>query len=289
LDGGLPDSGGLPGGAGGLDSFADYAAALVPAARAAGVPVFFLGAGANIVVSDDGFRGIVLDMGGNTGTAASSAVSFFSGTSVDEAVGEAAARGLSGLEFLAGMPGSIGGALWMNARCYEKSVSDVFVSAEVLDFGGPGQGEAGGGAARRLTVSGGEGFGYKRSPFQARDVLILSGSFALQPRPEAEIRAEMAKNRSDREKKGHYRYPSAGSAFKNNREFGKPTGKIIDELGLRGFSVGGAQVAPWHGNIIINTGGAKAAEIRILTEKIQQIVREKTGFSLECEILFINS
>jgi UDP-N-acetylmuramate dehydrogenase len=93
-------------------------------------------------------------------------------------------------------------------------------------------------------------------------------------------------NRSDRENKGHYRYPSAGSAFKNNPQFGGPTGAIIDELGLRGLTIGGAQVAPWHGNIIINSGGATAADIRALIAEVSLKAKKTLGIELEPEILF---
>jgi UDP-N-acetylmuramate dehydrogenase len=95
--------------------------------------------------------------------------------------------------------------------------------------------------------------------------------------------------RRDRESKGHYRFPSAGSVFKNNESFGKPTGKIIDELGLRGLQIGGAQVAPWHGNMIINTGNATAADIRNLADEVASRVKAATGFVLEPEILYIGS
>jgi UDP-N-acetylmuramate dehydrogenase len=96
----------------------------------------------------------------------------------------------------------------------------------------------------------------------------------------------MAEHRRDREQKGHYKYPSAGSVFKNNRAFGEPTGKIIDQLGLRGLVLGGAQVAPFHGNIIINTGNAAAADIRRLAEQVAARVKEKRGLVLEPELLF---
>ncbi|MDR1127010.1 MAG: UDP-N-acetylenolpyruvoylglucosamine reductase, partial [Treponema sp.] len=86
--------------------------------------------------------------------------------------------------------------------------------------------------------------------------------------------------------KGHYRFPSAGSAFKNNRAFGKPVGKIIDELGLRGLSRGGAMVAPFHGNIIINTGDATASDIHLLMDEVKEAVFKHTGFVLEPEIIF---
>jgi UDP-N-acetylmuramate dehydrogenase len=260
------------------ENFPVYAARLREAARNEGIPLFILGGGANIVVSDRGIRGIVLDTGGWRGAAAeSSGFLVRSGTPVDEAVEAAAAADLGGLEFLAGMPGTAGGAIWMNARCYEKSLSDVLLETEILDESG----------VRLRVPARREDFGYKKSPFQNRNTLILSGRFALTRRPETEIRREMEKHRQDREAKGHYRYPSAGSAFKNNRDFGKPTGKIIDELGLRGLTIGGAQVAPWHGNIIINTGNASAADIRALAGEVAVRVKTATGFLLEPEVLFV--
>jgi UDP-N-acetylmuramate dehydrogenase len=97
----------------------------------------------------------------------------------------------------------------------------------------------------------------------------------------------MEAHRKDRRDKGHYRAPSAGSAFKNNRNFGKPTGKILDELGLKGLSVGGAQIAPWHGNIIINKGGATAADIRALVNLAAEKAGAALGIKLETEILFV--
>jgi UDP-N-acetylmuramate dehydrogenase len=97
----------------------------------------------------------------------------------------------------------------------------------------------------------------------------------------------MEEHRGDRERKGHYRRPSAGSAFKNNRDFGKPTGQIIDELGLKGLRVGGAQVAPWHGNIVINSDGARAADIKSLLDQVAAVVKSERGLELEREILFV--
>jgi UDP-N-acetylmuramate dehydrogenase len=267
------------------DTFPEYAGALIQAARRGGIPVFVLGGGANLVVADAGIRGIVLDTGGWTGAdrkwdgASEKEVFFRAGTPAGKAVEYAAAQNLSGLEFLAGMPGTIGGALWMNARCYEKSVSDVLAGAEILDLSGEKP-------VRRIIPYRETDFGYKKSPFQTLDALILGGCFALAERPRAEIHREMEEHRRDREAKGHYRYPSAGSVFKNNREFGAPTGKIIDDLGLKGFAVGDAQIAPWHGNIIINRGKARAADIRALAELVRERVLRERGLELECEILF---
>jgi UDP-N-acetylmuramate dehydrogenase len=272
------------------EGFPEYAAVLRDTARSEGIPVFILGAGANLVVSDQGIRGIVLDTtawegcdfaqgehagydGGNPGR---SAVVIRSGTGVDDAVTAVAERNWGGLEFLAGMPGSMGGALWMNARCYEKSISDVLIETEILDESGN----------RRWVPCKTEDYGYKKSPFQARDMVILSARFALEYRPQGEIRQDMDTNRQDREAKGHYRFPSAGSVFKNNRQFGKPTGKIIDELGLRGLRIGGAEVASWHGNIIINTGNATAGDICALVALVTEKTKAARGIILEPEVLF---
>ena len=274
------------------DIFPDYAARLLASAREEGIPVFVLGAGANIVVSDRGIRGIVLDTGafrgigkreerkipgGESSLTTLFSVSVLSGTSVDGLTARLADRGLSGLEFLAGMPGSVGGAVWMNARCYEKSVSDVLIETEILDEN----------FERQKIPFRPEDFSYKKSPFQGRETLILQARFAVQFRESQDIHSEMLNYRRDRTDKGHYRFPSAGSAFKNNHDFGNPTGKIVDQLGLRGLSIGGAQVAPWHGNIIINTGTATAADIRLLADEVARRVKEERGFDLETEILFV--
>jgi UDP-N-acetylmuramate dehydrogenase len=199
---------------------------------------------------------------------------------LDSAAGIAAEAGLSGLEFLAGMPGSIGGAVWMNARCYGQEIADALCETEIIDFSDTKP------EPQRLPAHKSE-FGYKFSPFQNRDVLILSAAFQLTPDSEEKIRAEMDAHRADRTAKGHYRSPSAGSVFKNNTKFGKPSGQIIDELGLCGLRKGGAQVAPWHGNMIINTGGASASDIRALIDEVAAQVKAGTGFVLEPEVLFV--
>ena len=101
------------------------------------------------------------------------------------------------------------------------------------------------------------------------------------------IKEECRKYIDDRESKGHFKFPSAGSVFKNNRDFGQPSGKLIDDAGLKGTEFGGAQIAPWHGNFIINKGNARASDIEELVRLAKSRVREKTGFNLECEIIFL--
>lgn len=279
---------------------ADLIAAIFQRARLQGLPVCVLGRGANVVFSDDGFPGVALDMGGWSGVESfdheSGRIVFRAGTRIDHAVETLAKRSFGvpdgeasrdvmgalldlergGLEFLAGMPGTIGGAVYMNARCYERSIADRLVSVAIIDE-----------RLRHATVPfRAAEWGYKKSPFQNRDVIITAAEFALYKKGKDALLAEMEAHRTDRERKGHYRFPSAGSVFKNNHAFGKPTGKIIDELGLRGLSRGGAMVAPFHGNIIVNAGGATAADIRFLVDDVAQRVRKSAGFELETEIVF---
>jgi len=270
------------------EGFISFCTSLLNLTHKEKIPLFILGGGANIVVSDKGIRGIVLDMSAWTGESVwtlckeeENEIIFKSGTSIDEAADTACAENLSGFEFLAGMPGTIGGAVWMNARCYSSEVADILRWVEILYRENDEY------IIKRIDVKKSEGFGYKKSPFQEMDCLILSAAFKLKKGNKEKILLEMENNREDRSKKGHYNFPSAGSAFKNNHDFGKPTGQIIDELGLKGLKKGGAQIAPFHGNIVINTGNAKASDIRALMNDVSAKVKKAAGFVLEPEILFI--
>ncbi|MCL2243765.1 MAG: UDP-N-acetylmuramate dehydrogenase [Treponema sp.] len=275
------------------DNVTRFCVSILNNARSAGVPVFILGGGANIVVSDRGIRGITLDTAAWKGhTLKENKLIIKCGTTMDEAAECAAEAGLCGLEFLAGIPGTIGGAVWMNARCYGSEIADVLEWTEIIckneksnenDFSGTASNYI----IKKTFIKNKNVFGYKRSPFQKMDCLITRACFNLSPGDKNVILGKMEKYRQDRKEKGHYLFPCAGSVFKNNHDFGKPAGVIIDELGMRGLKLGGAQVAPFHGNIIINTGNATAADIRALAEKVAANVREAAGFILEPEILFI--
>ena len=272
------------------EGFTSFCLNIINRCRAEKIPIFILGGGANIVVSDKGIRGIVLDMGAWSGESVWSLckqeneIIFKSGTIIDEAVDTACAAGLSGLEFLAGMPGTVGGAVWMNARCYESEIADVLSWVEIISCDKVTESEY---AIKRVEIIDGVGFAYKKSPFQKMDCIIISASFKLKKSEKEKMLIKTEEYREDREKKGHYLFPCAGSAFKNNRDFGKPTGQIIDDLGLKNRQIGGAQIAPFHGNIIINKDNASASDIRALMDEIAINVKEKTGFILEPEILFV--
>lgn len=250
------------------------------AAGEAEIPTTVLGGGANIVVSDRGIRGLVVWLGDlNRINLSEGGVVAGAGADISAVAAFAADHERSGLEFIYAMPGSTGGAVWMNARCYGGEIAPLLDQVEYVDRSG----------AAGVYVPRAEDFAYKVSPFQDGQRLITAVSFRLQPAPgcREQMWAEMLAHEEDRRAKGHFTYPCAGSIFKNDRRFGQPSGRIIDELGLRGRQRGAARVSDQHGNIIVNTGAARAADIRELTLEIRDVVRERTGFELEPEVLFI--
>jgi UDP-N-acetylmuramate dehydrogenase len=242
------------------------------------VPCFVLGGGTNILVSDKGVRGVVIDLTLLGGLQAEgSLITALGGTPVSALSEFALSRGLAGMEFAYSLPGSVGGAVWMNARCYEREVSDVL---EFVDYVDPDFGQ------RRLAMRRDE-WDYKVSPFQGMRGVILRAGFRLAPGNPRQVEDRMQEHRQDREKKGHFLFPCAGSVFKNNRAFGAPTGVIVDSLGMKGRRIGGAQVATFHGNIIVNTGGATARDVLALIELVEDEVRRRLGFHLEREVLLV--
>ncbi len=275
-----------------------------------GLPIFMLGAGSNVLFSDKGFRGAVVSTHlinaayferDNTGVCGKAFLKCEAGCPMDAAVDLSISEGFSGLEKFAGLPGTAAGAAFMNARCYGASVSDVFERAEFLRFRIEGGAVS---VTSEQKAFDAKEWGYKRSPFNyeeestassfgsffpgKRDFAVLTSVlFSLDRAERLSLLDEAARCRKDREEKGHFRLPSAGSIFKNNKAFGLPTGAIIDATGLRGMQEGDAMIAPWHGNIIVNKGGATAADIRRLIERTAAIVFERTGFALEREIIFV--
>ena len=339
---------------------ADVSSAAFAAARcrAAGLKLFVLGGGSNLVMDDGGFCGAVLFSGGmkeislqpaGNCAAAGASCSFeelrsfaagasaapvapgnpsaagcgglspaddddvpFSvrcsvtlrcgaGASIASITEFCAEHGLWGFSRFAGLPGTAGGAAYMNARCYGQDMSSVIAAVEYLNLTELSPDSPADIAfLPKMYHNNGSGWDYKLSPFMGKDVLISAVHLSLSClAPDslagAEVPAEVSafvreQNRHfvlDRREKGHFNAPSAGSVFKNNRAFGKPSGMLVDEAGLKGLSVGGAQVAPWHGNFIINTGSARAADIRELVARVQRAVESRTGFMLEPEIIFV--
>lgn len=254
----------------------------------AAVPVFLLGGGSNILVGDRGIRGAVIDTGlvssiyPVSGPKSGRILLYaMCGASVSLLCEEALARGLSGLENFYGMPGSVGGAIYMNARCYDDEISSHLDEIWHIDTLGSIQKVA----AASLPWS------YKRSPFMPGEALagstVGAATFILTPDNPQAIAARMRARLADRMQKHHFDYPSAGSMFKNNRVFGEPTGKILHELGLRGYRIGDAAISPWHANIFVNLGSATARDMRALIEYAQDVVLAARGWHLEPEVLFV--
>lgn len=262
-------------------------AAVVITARKLELPLTVVGGGANLLVADRGVRGIVMateslchiDITGNGSLRAEA------GLPVTALVGEAAGHSLAGLEFAAGLPGSVGGAVFMNARCYDREFADVL---ERVDFVRP---EAGGAWVVESTVPERSEWAYKRTPFMAggslEGAIIVGATFALAHGDGAAIRARMAELEADRQAKGHFDHPSAGSMFKNDRSFGRPSGKLLDELHFRGRRIGDAMVSSRHANIFVNAGGATAADMMALIVEAQQAARMAFGIELEPEVVFL--
>ena len=246
------------------------------------IPLFILGGGANILVGDKGIRGVVLDLSGlaearQTG----SGMTAGAGLSIDSLCENALALGLGGLENFYGMPGSLGGAIYMNARCYEKDISEILGDIVAISPAGD----------TRCIPASACRWAYKKSPFQPggnhEGWAIAGASLNLHAGKPEEIAGVMRSRKLDRRAKGHYLLPSAGSIFKNNRDFGKPTGSILDGLGLKGMRIGDAAVSTWHANIFVNRGNATALDMRALIETAMEKAFSAYGFRLEPEVLFV--
>lgn len=265
----------------------------ISAVKAADIPYFVIGGASNIVFPDGTYPGAIISSqnlkeiymeADSVQEDGSILISCQCGLPMAALVDFCTKKNLTGIEEFAGLPGSVGGALYMNARCFDKSISDILYSTKYFEF----QGKQ---AVSKESLFNSSEWDYKKSPFQKpAGKFILQATFKLKQLPQSEhenILANCKKYIAERVDKGHFKYPSAGSVFKNNHAFGAPSGKIIDQCGLKGLQVGGAQIAPFHGNFIINTGNATAADIKTLVEKVQATVKEQLGFLLEPEIIFI--
>lgn len=254
----------------------DELRAVLLLAREHHVPLFVLGHGTNLLVRDEGFRGVVISL-----TSLCSCCEFFDGrvkagaaVSLPWLAREIACRGLTGMEFAAGIPGTLGGALYMNAGAFGCRIGDLV--EEVVSINRDG--------CCRTRSRTDLAFSYRWSIFQEDDDIILEAILALQPgnREEIEeIQGRMLHERTVR----HPRQSSAGSVFRNPRE--KGAGYLIEQAGLKGMKVGGAQISPMHGNFIVNTGNAAAADILSLISVARERVKQIFGIDLELEIRVI--
>ena len=257
-------------------------------AREIGLPHFLLGLGANILIGDRGFRGLVIrnraqaldvDSAERTIRAESGAVVW------PDLIETAVSHGLSGLEHYPGIPSTVGGALWQNlhflapapARERTMFIAEVTEAAEILTEEGE----------RRTVDADYFEFGYDTSILHHRRDVVLSATFRLTPE-EPEVLRRIVRENLEWRRERHPPLdtePSAGSIFKKIEGIG--AGRLIDQCGLKGTRIGGAMVTPRHANIFINTGNATAADVRALIAHVQKVVEQRTGYSLEPEISFV--
>jgi UDP-N-acetylmuramate dehydrogenase len=267
---------------------ADELATAILAARESGLPFFLLGLGANILIGDRGFRGLVIRNAAKHVEVfpAEARLRAESGAVVwPDLIETAIAHGLSGLEHYVGIPSTVGGALWQNlhflapapARERTMFIAEVTRSADILTTEGE---------RRTVGVEYFE-FGYDTSILHHRPDVVLAATFQLRPEDPAVMRRIVEENLQWRRERHPPldTEPSAGSIFKKIEGIG--AGRLIDECGLKGTRIGGAMITPRHANIFINAGGATAADVRALIAHCQEVVEERTGYRLEPEISFV--
>ena len=241
----------------------------------AGIRWFLLGNGSNTLFDDEGFEGVIVRVGKGLDEVSVSGREIYAGAgALLSQVARAALRSsLTGLEFAAGIPGSVGGGVMMNAGAYGGELKDVLKSVRLIGAGGSVS-----------EVPGSElELGYRTSRLKRTGEVVAGATFELEPGDAAQIEATMEDLASRRREKQPLEYPSAGSTFK--RPEGYYAGKLIEDAGLRGRNVGGAQVSEKHCGFIVNKGGATAGDIKALIRLVQDEVRASSGVSLETEVL----
>ena len=251
-------------------------AALIQFCAVNGIRWQVIGNGSNLLAPDGGVSGVVIQIGSNFSyiriSLQEGEIICAAGASLSAAAAFAQKEGLTGLEFAWGIPGNVGGALFMNAGAYGGEMKDIVVSADYVD---------GMGNARTIGFSEMQ-FGYRHSVFSDKDWCITKVKMQLRPGDPAEIRRTMEDLMERRKSKQPLEYPSAGSVFK--RPEGNYAGALIEQCGLKGRRVGGAQVSEKHAGFIVNLGDASSRDVARLIREIQNTVEEQTGYRLECEL-----
>ena len=234
-----------------------------------------LGAGTNVLAPDEGLRGLTVclkDALDGMERLDETSIRVMAGVTMARSAVFAASQGLSGLEFAHGIPGTIGGGVYMNAGAYGGDIGSVCKEVELMDRGGN---------IHVLSASQMD-FSYRHSCLESRDLIVVSAVFALQPGEEAAIRARMKELQTKRIASQPLNFPSAGSAFK--RPQGGYAAALIEEAGLKGFRVGDAAISEKHAGFAVNLGKATAEDMKALLEEVSQRVEKSSGIRLEPEI-----
>ena len=246
--------------------------------RESDIDYMIIGNGSNILASDDGYRGVVIRLDGDFRKIAlvdDDTVYCGAGATLAALCKFALNNGLSGLEFAWGIPGSVGGAVFMNAGAYGGEMKDVVYSVNHLTKNGnPGR-----------TEKDALQFGYRTSVYRQNNAIITGATLKLRKDNPEDIRARMDDYLGRRSSKQPLEYPSAGSVFK--RPAGAYAGALIEQCGLKGHSHGGAQVSEKHAGFIINKANANANDVKSLIREVQTKVYDETGFNLECELIIL--
>ena len=252
-------------------------AAILALCRQYHVSYSFIGNGSNLLVGDKGIRGVVIEMTDPMGNIEvdGTKITAQAGAKLSKIANTAASNGLGGMEFAAGIPGSVGGAVVMNAGAYGGEMKDIIEKVYVLDENG----------AQLELDRDALDLGYRHSCIPEKKYIVTKVVLELVPRNEAEIRSEMKELNEKRAEKQPLQYPSAGSTFK--RPEGYFAGKLIMDAGLRGYQVGGAQVSEKHCGFVINKGDATAADICQLMRDVSDKVQAQFGVVLEPEVKMI--
>ena len=238
------------------------------------IPHALIGRGSNLLCPDEGFDGVVLRLGGVFAECIKmqdGIVTCGAGVSLKNLCLFALEHCLTGLEFAYGIPGSVGGAVYMNAGAYDGEMSQILLSVTVLDEN----------SEIRTVAADGLALSYRHSIFMEKDWIVLTASVIPEEGSGDEIRAKMQDLIGRRRAKQPLEFPSAGSTFK--RPEGSYASKLIDECGLKGYTVGGAQVSEKHAGFVVNRGGATFADVMAVCAHVQDVVKEQTGFVLELE------
>ena len=240
-----------------------------------GITPLVLGNGSNLVVSDDGIDGVVLKLSCNKVSVSGNKIFAEAGATLSSVASIAQRRGLGGFEFAHGIPGSVGGALVMNAGAYGGEISQVLTKSTYVCSDGI------------FTIPLEEHkFGYRTGIYKQNPAFtVLSAEFSLHEEDPDVISAKMRELAERRRDKQPLEFPSAGSVFK--RPEGHFAGALIEQCGLKGFAIGGAEVSEKHAGFIINRGAATSNDVKKLVEHIKNIVFKETGITLECEICFV--
>ncbi|MBR0381982.1 MAG: UDP-N-acetylmuramate dehydrogenase [Eubacterium sp.] len=255
----------------------EEAAFAVRCAREEQVPFFVVGKGSNLLVSDRGYRGMILQIGKNLQDVRTdgTVITADAGATLAMVARSALNSCLTGLEFAAGIPGTVGGGVSMNAGAYNGEIKDVLIDTDVLTT----EGRVETIKAEDMELS------YRRSCVFDRGYIVLSARFGLERGDREQILARMEELASARKSKQPLEYPSAGSTFK--RPEGYFAGKLIQDAGLKGYTVGGAQVSEKHSGFVINKGGATASEIAFLIRRVQEQVKKAYGVTMHPEVRFV--